>query len=122
LIEDELIYRDEVVALLFNVADMARSLERLEGASEAKTMAKKRPTKADLEARRQMVENAERTRRLAERGRAELERQGRWEPMHRGDEKLTPREERRRMRENAERTRRLAEKAQAELDRQAGSG
>jgi hypothetical protein len=29
-IEEELIYRAEVAALLFNVADMARSLERLE--------------------------------------------------------------------------------------------
>ncbi len=80
-------------------------------------MAKKRPTKADLEARRQMVENAERTRRLAERGRAELERQGRWDPMPASEDTLTPREARRRMRENADRTRRLAEKAQAELDR-----
>jgi hypothetical protein len=35
---------------------------------------KKRPTKADLEARRQMVENAERTRRLAEKAQAELDR------------------------------------------------
>jgi hypothetical protein len=80
-------------------------------------MATRKPTKADLEARRQMLENAERTRRLAERGRAELERQGRWEPLPRSDEKLTPREARRQMLENAERTRRLAEKAQAELDR-----
>ena len=37
-------------------------------------MAKKKPTKADLEARRLMLENAERTRRLAEQGQAELER------------------------------------------------
>jgi hypothetical protein len=37
-------------------------------------MAKKRPTKADLEARRQMVENAERLRRLAEKAQAELDR------------------------------------------------
>jgi hypothetical protein len=80
-------------------------------------MAKRKPTKADLEARRQMIENAERTRRLAERGRAELERQGRWEPLPRSDEKLTPRQARRQMLENAERTRRLAVKAQAELDR-----
>jgi hypothetical protein len=29
-IEEELIYREEVVTLLFNVSDMARSLERLE--------------------------------------------------------------------------------------------
>jgi hypothetical protein len=64
-----------------------------------------------------MRENAERTRRLAERARAELERQGRWEPVPLSEEKLTPREARRRMRQNAERTRSLAEKAQAELDR-----
>ena len=83
---------------------------------------KKRPTKADVEARRRMVENAERTRRLAERGRVELERQGRWEPVPRSEEKLTPREARRRMRENTERTRRLAEKAQAELDRRKDRG
>jgi len=81
---------------------------------------KKTPTKADLEARRKMVENADRTRRLAERGRAELERQGRWEPMTRSEERLTPGEARRRMVENAERTRQLAEKAQAELDRRRG--
>ena len=80
-------------------------------------MAKKKPTKADLEARRQMVENAERTRALAERARAELVRQGRWDPMPASEDKITPGEARHRMRENADRTRRLAEKAQAELDR-----
>jgi hypothetical protein len=79
-------------------------------------MAKKKPTKADLEARRTMVENAERTRRLAERARDELQRQGRWEPIPPSEEPLTPREARRQMIENAERTRRLAERAQAELD------
>jgi hypothetical protein len=84
-------------------------------------MGKKRPTKADLEARRQMVENAERTRRLAEKARAELERRGRWEPLP-SVETQTPREARRRMRENAERTRRLAEKAQLELDRRNTAG
>jgi hypothetical protein len=78
---------------------------------------KKRPTKADLEARRRMVENAERTQRLAERARAELEREGRWESLPPSEEPLTPSEARRRMIENAERTRSLAEKAQAELDR-----
>ena len=36
-------------------------------------MAKKRPTKADLEAREQMRINAEHTRRLAEKAQAELE-------------------------------------------------
>ena len=37
-------------------------------------MAKKKLTKADLEAREQMVRNAERTRRLAEKAQAELGR------------------------------------------------
>jgi hypothetical protein len=37
-------------------------------------MAKKKPTKADLERRRQMGINAERTRQLALKGQAELER------------------------------------------------
>jgi hypothetical protein len=37
-------------------------------------MAKKKPTKADLEARRQLRENAERTRQLAEKAQAELDR------------------------------------------------
>ena len=36
-------------------------------------MGKKKLTKADLEARRQMLENAERTRRLAEKAQAELD-------------------------------------------------
>ncbi len=37
-------------------------------------MAKRKPTKADLEARRQMRENADHTRRLAEKAQAELDR------------------------------------------------
>ncbi|MEP7335419.1 MAG: hypothetical protein ABI717_06525 [Actinomycetota bacterium] len=37
-------------------------------------MAKRKLTKADLEARRQMRENADRTRRLAEKAQAELDR------------------------------------------------
>ena len=37
-------------------------------------MGKKRLTKADLEARRQMVEDAERLRQLAEKAQAELDR------------------------------------------------
>ena len=40
-------------------------------------MAKKKPTKADLEAREQMLRNAERTRQLAERAQAELDRRKR---------------------------------------------
>jgi hypothetical protein len=79
-------------------------------------MRKKRPTKADLEARRQMRENAERTRKLAEKAQAELDRRNPRQPASPTVERLTPREARRRMRENAERTRQLAEKAQAELD------
>jgi hypothetical protein len=35
---------------------------------------KRKPTKADLEARRRMRENAEHTRRLAEKAQAELDR------------------------------------------------
>jgi hypothetical protein len=79
-------------------------------------MRKKRPTKADLEARRQMRENAERTRKLAEKAQAELDRRNPGQSVSPKVERLTPREARQRMRENAERTRRLAEKAQAELD------
>jgi len=37
-------------------------------------MAKKKPTKADLEAREEMIRNAERTRRLAEKAQAELDK------------------------------------------------
>jgi hypothetical protein len=37
-------------------------------------MAKKKLTKADLEAREQMLKNAEHTRRLAEKAQAELDR------------------------------------------------
>ena len=37
-------------------------------------MTKKKLTTADLQARRQMLENAERTRRLAEKAQAELDR------------------------------------------------
>jgi hypothetical protein len=77
---------------------------------------KRRPTKADLEARSQMRENAERTRRLAEKAQTELDRRNPRQSAPRAEEPLSPREARRRMRENAERTRLLAEKAQAELD------
>jgi hypothetical protein len=41
---------------------------------------KRKPTKADLEARRQMRENAERTRRLAEKAQAELDRRNQQRP------------------------------------------
>ena len=56
------------------MSDVARALERIESLIEGTMAKKKRPTKADLEARRQMVENAERTRRLAEKAQAELDR------------------------------------------------
>ena len=38
---------------------------------------KRKPTKADLEARAQMVKNADRTRQLAEKAQAELDRKKR---------------------------------------------
>jgi hypothetical protein len=71
-------------------------------------MAKKKLTTADLEARRQMRENAERTRKLAERAVADIERV-RGKPI-------------RRPTSNAEWLRELAEKAQAELDRRRQPG
>ena len=40
---------------------------------QKETMAKRKPTKADREAREQMLVNAERTRRLAEKAQAELD-------------------------------------------------
>jgi hypothetical protein len=63
-----------------------------------------------------MRENAERTRRLAEKAQDELDRRNPQQSAPTAVERLSPREARRRMRENAERTRQLAEKAQAELD------
>lgn len=66
---------------------------------------KKKPTKADIEARRKMRENAERTRRLAEKAFAELP--------------PSSREARERAGSNSAWLRELAEKAQAELDARA---
>jgi hypothetical protein len=83
---------------------------------------KRKPTKADLEARRRMRENAERTRLLAVRAQAELDGRDPDLEVARAQEPRTARERRRQMRENAERTRRLAEKAQAELDRRRDAG
>jgi hypothetical protein len=82
-------------------------------------MAKRKLTRADLEARRRMIENAERTRRLAEKAQAELDARRPATPasVTAVGTRVTPAEARREMIENAERTRRLAEKAQAELDR-----
>ena len=79
---------------------------------------KRKPTKADLEARRRMRENAERTRLLAERAQAVLDGRDPDLAVARAQNPLTTRERRRKMREDAERTRRLAEKGQEELDRQ----
>ena len=50
-VEEQLIYRDEVVQLLFGVSDIADSLARIERSSEEVTTMKKKLTKADLEAR-----------------------------------------------------------------------
>jgi hypothetical protein len=73
-VPEDVISRDEVVALLFNVSDVAESLKRTRPSSEV-TMAKKKGklTKADFERRRQMGINAERTRQLALKGQAELD-------------------------------------------------
>lgn len=71
--EDGIISRDEVVALLFNVSDVLSRSSESRFSSEA-TMAKKRKlTKADLERREEMVRNAERTRQLALKAQAELD-------------------------------------------------
>jgi len=83
---------------------------------------KRKPTKADLEARRRMRENAERTRLLAVRAQAELDGRDPDLAVAQDQEPRTARERRRQMRENAERTRRLAETAQAELDRRREAG
>jgi hypothetical protein len=65
--------REEIAALLFNVSDIARSLARIEGLLGGDD-GEEEADEGDLEARRLMLENAERTRRLAEQGQAELER------------------------------------------------
>lgn len=71
------IERAEVVALLFNVSDIAVTLTNIEAALGRKTMAKKKLTKterAERDARHAMVlANARRTRELAERGQARLD-------------------------------------------------
>jgi hypothetical protein len=71
-------------------------------------MAKKKPTKADFEARAQMRENAERTRLLAEQPLAKLP--------------ASVREERERAGSNHAWLRLLAERAQAELDAREARG
>ena len=75
---DPLIERSEVIALLFNVGDIARSLSSIEELLE-EDMAKKKMTKAEraewnthLE---RMRANGQRTRELAERAQAKLDAQ-----------------------------------------------
>ena len=75
---EAVIERDEVVALLFNVSDIAVTLARIEQVWQT-TMAKKKLTKterAEMNARHaRVLENARRTRELAERAQAKLEAQ-----------------------------------------------
>ena len=71
--EDALIYREEVVQLLFGVSDIARSLARIEALLGEVRTTKRKPTKADLEARAEMIKNADRLRELAEKAQAELD-------------------------------------------------
>ena len=75
---EAVIERDEIVALLFNVSDIAVS-SRESNNSWQRTMAKKKLTKterAEMNARHaRVLENARRTRDLAERAQAKLEAQ-----------------------------------------------
>ena len=75
---DPLIERAEVVALLFNVSDIAVTLTKIERLLGG-TMAKKKLTKierAERDARHERVlANAQRTRDLAEQAQAKLEAQ-----------------------------------------------
>ncbi|HZC75752.1 MAG TPA: hypothetical protein VE220_07235 [Gaiellaceae bacterium] len=75
---EPLIERDEVVALLFNVADIAVAAYSIERSwAERTTMAKKKRTRAEREEFQQRYEralaNAQRTRELAERAQAKLD-------------------------------------------------
>jgi DNA-binding transcriptional MerR regulator len=76
VVDDPLIQRDEVVALLFNLSDIAEALENSNDFSE-RTMAKKKLTKAEraeMEARHErMRANTRRTRGLAEKAQAKLD-------------------------------------------------
>jgi hypothetical protein len=78
LVSDPLIERSEVVALLFNVSDIAVTLTKIEQLWEG-TMAKKKLTKAERAERdarhERVLANARRTRELAERAQAKLEAQ-----------------------------------------------
>jgi hypothetical protein len=101
-VDNELVSRDEVVALLFNVSDIAASLrvtERLLG----ETMAKRKLTQADRERLERMTANADWLRELAEKGLADLE-QRRGGPIRRPGQT------------NAEWLRELAEKGKRDLE------
>ena len=56
------------------MSDIAESLARIEVSWEEVTTMKRKPTKADLEAREQMIKNADRLREMAEKAQAELDR------------------------------------------------
>jgi hypothetical protein len=78
VVQGDLIERDEVVALLFNVSDIAVTLTKIErDYSQKTTMAKKKLTKAEraeMNRRHERVlANARRTRELAERAQAKLD-------------------------------------------------
>jgi hypothetical protein len=77
-VTDPVIERGEVVGLLFNVSDIAVTLTESNDCSET-TMKRKKRTKAEreeMEARHaRVLENAERTRKLAERAQAKLDAQ-----------------------------------------------
>ena len=74
---EELIDRSEVVALLFNVADIATAAYGQRPSCGRKTMAKRKQTKAEREEfevrRERALANAQRTRELAERAQAKLD-------------------------------------------------
>ena len=73
-VSEQLIERDEVVALLFNVSDIAELLRALVAWRE-ETMAKRKRLSDEQRAFLDHVRvNAERTRKLAEKAQAELDR------------------------------------------------
>ena len=96
-----MIERGEVVALLFNVSDILRTLERIESLSKTTMSEKKRKPENEAE-RSQRRDSAARLHELAEEALAKL-------PPHFA-------EARERAGSNAAWLRQLAEKAQAKLD------
>jgi hypothetical protein len=76
LVEDAVIYREEVIALP-SASPTSRSHSPGSRFCWEVTKMKRKLTKAELEDRKQMVRNAERTRALAEKAQAELERRKR---------------------------------------------